>query len=235
MRYAVYFTPPPEDPLARAAAVWLGRDPFGGVPVGRLQAEAMTSADLAFHTAAARRYGFHATLKAPFGLKPGIGERRLVSAMAAIAARMRPLVVPRVVLARLDGFLALVPFQENAELNRFAADVVTGFERFRAPLDDAEIARRNPGGLTPAQLKNLHLWGYPYVFESFRFHMTLTGRLSDADAPRLQRAAEAHFGPLLDEPLEIGSLALFVEPEPGAPFSVRSFHHLGRTVARENA
>ncbi len=235
MRYAVYFTPPREDPLARAAAVWLGRDPFGGEPAGRLQAAGLSEAELAFHTAAARRYGFHATLKAPFRLRPGATERGLISAVSAFAARMRPFAVPRIVPKRLDGFLALVPFEECRELNRFAGDVVTAFERFRAPLDDAEIARRNPDRLSPTELKNLHLWGYPYVFETFRFHMTLTGRLSDQEAPRLERAVAEHFGPLLDEPLEIGSVALFTEPEPGAPFSIRSFHMLGRAEARQTA
>lgn len=50
-----------------------------------------------------------------------------------------------------------------------------------------------------------------------------------------ERRVTEHFGPLLEEPLEIDTLALFVEPEPGAPFVVRSLHMLGAMAQLENA
>ena len=235
MRYAIYYTPPEDDPLTRIAANWLGRNAFSGEafpprPVGSLPA-----AEIAYQTAAARRYGFHATLKAPFQLAEGEDERELTAALDAFCAQMTPFTGPRLVIRRLDGFLALVPEERSVRLDDLARDVVVAFERFRAPLTEAELARRNPDALSPVQLKNLHQWGYPYVFEEFRFHMTLTGRVSDADAPRITRAVEEHFGPVLEEPLEVGSLALFVEPEPGAPFTVCTFHEFGRLPERKSA
>lgn len=235
MRHAIYYSPPEADPLTRAAVLWLGRCAFTGDAFAPRGAGGLAAEEIARHTAAPRRYGFHATLVAPFTLAAGESEESLAAALAAFCEGVRPFSAPRLTIVRLDGFLALVPEAESPELDRLAADAVIAFDRFRAPLDAAETGRRSAPGLSPAQRSNLEQWGYPYVFEDFRFHMTLTGRLDDADAGRLQRAAEAHFGPLLEEPLDVSSLALFREPEPGAPFEVRAFHELGPQPERKTA
>lgn len=235
MRYAIYFTPDREDPLTRLASGWLGRDVYGRETALPVSVGSLCAAEISFHTAAARRYGFHATLKAPFSLADGTGEEALVDALDLFAARMEPVTLPRVELAQIDGFFALVPQRPAPALDSLAGAVVAEFDRFRAPLGDSEIARRNPDSLSPSDLKNLYRWGYPFVFESFRFHMTLTGRVPDRDRVRVERAIESFFGPMLDEPLVVDSLALFVEPEPGAPFSVRSTHQIGRMPDRKTA
>lgn len=235
MRYAIYYTPGRDHPLTRAAGRWLGRSAFENEARTPLAAGSFSAAEIAFHTAAARRYGFHATLKAPFRLAEGKSEGELIAALARFASSRAPFVVERLALAQLDGFFALVPAVASRQLDELAQDVVVAFEPFRAPLTSDEIERRNPDRLTPSQLKNLHKWGYPYVFEEFRFHMTLTGRVPAAEAPRMKAAIEASFGPLLLEPLEFGSLALFVEPEAGAPFHVKSFHAIGEERERKFA
>lgn len=235
MRYAIYFTPGRDDPLTRAAARWLGRDAFSGETLPAPAAGRLTPADIAFHTAAARRYGFHATLRAPFRLPDGRSEAALIDALDDFCAGRDPVCLPQAVLAQLSGFFALVPEQQSQALDRLAGEVVSAFEPFRARLSDSDLQRRNPESLNPAQLKNLYRWGYPYVFDEFRFHMTLTGPIAPAERARVQAAIEDHFGPLLHEPLEIASLALFVEPEPGTPFIVRSFHEIGRLPARKTA
>lgn len=235
MRYALYFTPGQNDPLSRIAASWLGRDPFTGAQPHAQAAGTLSAAEIAFHTAAPRRYGFHATLKAPFHLAPSETEASLDSAVAAFAENVEPVVIPQLVVKQIDGFLALVPAAPLPALNRFADDVVREFDRFRAPLGDAEISRRNPDALSPQQVGNLHRWGYPYVFESFRFHMTLTGRVAAGDLARVRAAVDETFGPVLDRPAAVDGLAVFVEPEPGAPFMVRSWHALGRRQDRKTA
>lgn len=235
MRYAIYFTPGRDDKLTRAAANWLGRDAFSGETLPVPAAGSLTTAEIVFHTAAARRYGFHATLRAPFRLAEGQSETALVSALDAFCASQETFTVPRMVLGNLSGFFALIPERPSYMLDRLARDVVTTFEPFRAPLNENELQRRNPESLNAAQLKNLYHWGYPYIFEEFRFHMTLTGRITPQERAPVQSAIEDHFGPLLDAPLEIGSIGLFVEPEPGAPFTVRSFHEIGRLPIRKTA
>lgn len=235
MRYAIYYTPAPDDALTRTAASWLGRDPFTGVITPAVAVGTLTAAEVAFHTASARRYGFHATLKAPFWLAEGESEDRLCQALALHAASVSPFVLPRLVVGQIDGFLALVPDAPSPALHRFAGDIVAAFDRFRAPLSEQEIARRNPDTLSPAEVRNLCQWGYPHVFDSFRFHMTLTGRVTAEQGLRLRGAIAEMFGQVLAERFAIDGLALFVEPEPGAPFTVHSYHALGRSADRKIA
>lgn len=235
MRYAVYYTPSQDDALTRAATAWLGRCAFTGEVLPPRATATMSAAEIAYHTAAARRYGFHATMMAPFTLADTESECALVDALDTVCRTLPPVSVPRLVLRRLDGFFALMPEVQGPDLAALAGDVVTAFDRFRAPLGDSERKRRAASDLTPSQLRNLMRWGYPYIFDDFRFHMTLSGRVDHADAARVQRAIEDHFGPLLDAPRVLGSLALFLEPEPGAPFIVRSFHEFGCVTERKFA
>lgn len=235
MRYAIYFTPGQDDPLTRVAASWLGRDPFSAAHPTAPDVTGLSPAEIAYHTASARRYGFHATLKAPFHLAENATEAELDDAVARFAAGAEPILLSGLAPTRIDGFLALTPRGPAPDLDRFAGEVVTVFDRFRAPLSDSEIQRRNPDALSPEEFRNLLQWGYPYVFESFRFHMTLTGRVSDADLPRVRAAIDEVFAPVLERPAIVDGLALFVEPEPGAPFMVRSWYGLGRRQERKTA
>jgi putative phosphonate metabolism protein len=235
MRYAIYFTPPAEDPLTRLAASWLGRDPFTGAVVQPPAVSTLTPAEIAFHSAAPRRYGVHATLKAPFKLAPGETEQSLIKAVADFAANAESFVIPRLEFGQIDGFFALLPAAPVDALHRFADDVVRDFDRFRAPLSEAEIERRNPDALSAEEFQNLHRWGYPYVFEAFRFHMTLTGRVGGSEAGRIRAALEELFGAMLAAPLLVDGVAVFVEPETGAPFKVLSYCGFGPRQERKSA
>jgi putative phosphonate metabolism protein len=235
MRYAIYFTPGQNDQLTRLAASWLGRDPFTGEQPPAPAVTSLSPVEIAYHTASARRYGFHATLKAPFHLAEGETEAELDSAVASFAAAADPILLSKLTPARIDGFLALVPGSPAPDLDRFAGEVVTVFDRFRAPLSEAEVKRRNPEALSPEEFRNLLQWGYPYVFESFRFHMTLTGRVGDHDLDRVRAAIDEVFATTLARPATVDGLALFVEPEPGAPFLVKSWYRLGRRQERKTA
>lgn len=235
MRYAIYFTSRQDEPLARIAANWLGRDPFGA-PTRPVEGVGdLSAAEVAFHTASARRYGFHATLKAPFRLAPSETEASLRAALDDFAEATAPVVVPRLVVGQIDGFFALVPGSPFEPLNSFAGEVVRAFDRFRAPLTEAEIERRSPDSLKPDEFRNLCQWGYPYVFETFRFHMTLSGRVGPQESPRLRAAIDSLFADVLQRPVPVDALTLFVETEPGAPFMVLSHHVLGRGPARKTA
>lgn len=235
MRYAIYFPPRQDEPLARIAANWLGRDPFGAATRPVEAVAELSAAEVAFHTASARRYGFHATLKAPFRLAPNETETSLREALDDFADATLPVVIPRLVVGQIDGFFALVPEAPLAALNGFAGEVVRAFDRFRAPLTEAEIERRSPDSLKPDEFRNLCQWGYPYVFETFRFHMTLSGRVGPQESPRLGAAIDNLFADVLQRPVPVDALTLFVETEPGAPFMVLSHHALGRRPARRTA
>ncbi len=232
MRYAIYFTPSIHDPLSIAAASWFGRNVYSGETVERPSGIGLSSQELAFYTAVPRRYGFHATIKAPFHLHPEANEAALLKALMQFAGSITPFDMPRMEIARLGDFYGLAPVIPSDAMQLLAATVVQVFDAFRAPLGEAEIERRDPYGLTAPQFANLHRWGYPYVMDEYRFHMMLTGPLAAKSSNRLETALRQVFEPVLAEPMKIASLALFVEPEPGAPLRVHSQHPLGKISAR---
>jgi len=227
MRHAIYFVPPPDDQLGRIATQWLGRDVFTGTASPNPAVGGLTSAEVAFQTAAARRYGFHATMKAPFRLAMGKGHSDLVSAFLDFCADETGFSVPRMKVSRIGRFFALVPARPSPEIDALACKAVLAFDRFRAPMSEAEMARRQPGSLTVAQLRNLYRWGYPHVLDTFRFHMTLTGPVPDSDCARVETALHEWFAPVIDLPMNFGSLSLMIEAEPGAPFRVHEHAPLG--------
>lgn len=235
MRYAIYFTPLPDNQLARAAASWIGHDVFTGALTSPPAVGELSSDEVARHTAAAQRYGFHATLKPPFHLAEGQREDGLLGAFQDFCKSAEPFTIPKLVIARIGKFFALVPEEKSKSLNDFADTIVTTFEQFRAPLSDADIARRNPDMLSATQRENLDKWGYPYVFDEFRFHMTLTGPVQDEHAERVEQALREWFAPCLGGPVDVSTLALFIEPEPGAPFRVHTQTPLGAIAKRKTA
>jgi len=220
-RYAVYYAPPPGSPLEAFGAAWLGRRVDGDAPpparpsFPELEARGL---DLDEATGAARRYGCHATLKAPFVLTDGATADGLSAAVATFARTEAPVAGPDLVPRALGGFVALVPEAPTPELDAFAARVVEAFEPFRAPLPAGEMARRQAAGLTARQDALLRRWGYPYVFDEFFFHMTLTGRLAPADADAVVAALTPHVASSDMRTLRIDALDIFVQPDRTAPF-----------------
>lgn len=235
MRYAIYFTPPADDPLTRRASHWLGRDAFSGEMLAQPIIEAFSEVAFSELTFDPRRYGFHATMKAPFELADGVRETELIDALESFAARQSAFTLPSLVLGQLGHFFALVPGSTSPELQNLASDCVTVFDRFRAPLDDADIARRKPERLTANERRNLMAWGYPYVLDDFRFHMTLTGPVEREDQSAMRAAIEVHFAGLLDQPREIDTVSLFVEPARGTPFIMHHMVPLAGNATRKTA
>lgn len=235
MRYALYFTPDRDHPLTAAAAAWLGRDAFTNAITSVVDVYGLDAADVSRWTTEPRRYGFHATLVAPFRLRSDLDECDIIRAMESFAAQSRPLSEQHLKVAMLDRFLALVPSAGDGELVALAAAAVDHFRHLRAPLTEQDIARRNPERLTERQRAYLDRYGYPYVKDEFRFHMTLTGPLAATEAARIEPVLHRLLASTLSAPVEIDSVALFVEPEPGAPFTVHSTCRLSAGETRKTA
>lgn len=178
-RYAIYFAALPGSVLDRFGAQLLGYDAWSGqtfpFPDDVLQA----APDWSDLTEDPRKYGFHATLKAPLTLAQGTSETELLAACEDFAQKPRPIPVIRPVVDAIGGFIAVVPAEISSDLEGLAADCVAAFDSFRAPLTAEDRVRRNPQRLTERQCAYLDRWGYPYVMDEYRFHMTLTGRLGD--------------------------------------------------------
>ncbi len=221
MRHAIYFAPAEGSPWWRFGARWLGRDPATGAEVPLPALQGIAPEELCALTATPRRYGFHATVKAPFVLRAGATREALAAALERFCAARPGVPLPRLEVARLGDFLALVPVARESRVNDLAAECVREFEPFRAPLAAAEAERRRHKGLSPRQDRYLEEFGYPYVLAEYRFHLTLTGSL-DAVPPQLvaaaRAAAEHAVAELAAEPLRLDALALFEQPERAAPF-----------------
>lgn len=230
-RYAVYFAPHPGTLAWLAGSHWLGRCAAQLQPLPQLDIHGVAKDALERLTAAPRRYGWHATLKAPFALAPGVDWLTLHHAVQTLAQGLRPFAMPPMVVERIGDFLALVPtpaHPANAEIQAAAAACVTQLQPLAAPLSKQDLARRRSAGLTARQDELLQQWGYPFVLEEFRFHMSLTGSLAGADdavVELVQDAADQFFADL--PPLRFSSLALFAEPAPGADFVLLDHLELG--------
>ncbi|WP_394688814.1 DUF1045 domain-containing protein [Hoeflea sp.] len=235
MRFALYFTPGPDSDLADLGERWLGRSAATGKVLDHPELPGLAGSDLAAITGPARRYGFHGTLKAPFRLAESVNESDLLAAMKRFAAETHAFEIPALKLSLLEGFLALTPDGSVDQLSAFANRVVEHFEPLRAELSEKEIERRNPDRLSSEELKNLVRWGYPYVFDRFRFHMTLSTRLPEADAAKVMGAATDYFAPVTGRPVPVDALTLSVEPEPGAPFQIHTRMPLASQQLRKTA
>ncbi len=137
-----------------------------------------------------------------------------------LAGRIAPFDLPTLAVADVHGFLALRETEPCPALQAFADACVERLDPFRAPPSDAELARRRNGRLTAAEDAMLTRWGYPYVFGTWFFHMTLTRRLSEAEKSIWLPAAEAHFARTLSLPRRVADLCLFVQPTPGESFVI---------------
>jgi putative phosphonate metabolism protein len=215
VRIAIYYAPHPDDPLTALGTAWLGRDPVTGGSAKQPELNGIEEI-----TAEPRRYGFHATLKPPMRLAPGRSWAELMRAVRGVATDTAPFELPSLAVHDLRGFLALRETSHCPALQALADVCVEQLDAFRAPPSEVELGRRRRLHLTAEQDAMLRRWGYPYVFGSWFFHMTLTRRLSEAEKAIFLPAAEAYFGPVLQTCREVRDLCVFTQVGPDAPFTI---------------
>jgi putative phosphonate metabolism protein len=219
-RYAIYFVPAADSALYRFGAAVLGYDCYTGNDTGFPDPLPMENAAWRDLTGEPRRYGFHATLKAPFHLAENADETALIDAFPAFCRSVGPAPVIEPIVASLAGFIAIVPTAADPAIDRLAAACVTAFDRFRAPLNARDRGRRMTG-LSERQLGNLDRWGYPFVFDDFRLHLTLTGRLGpECNAEILPYLRDRFAAACGARPVSVDRIALLRQDRPDARFLV---------------
>ena len=103
------------------------------------------------------------------------------------------------------------PLPQLQLLQLLADDCVRQFDPLRDALSPAELHKRCVGAHVDAGHEaRVRRWGYPHVFEHWRFHLTLAQPLPDADGVAgadagrrhpLEQLARAHFSDALRAPL----------------------------------
>lgn len=217
-RYGIYMTPE-AGIFADLGASWLGWDLEEGCAVAH-PLDAQTA--LIEATQTPRKYGFHGTIKPPFHLADGESYESLLAQAQDLCATLAPAEIEALDVSQLGSFLALTPKGDIDQLANLAATVLQKLDKFRAPPSESELARRRKANLTPLQETNLKNWGYPYVLDAFKFHITLSGHITPQELEKLEVLARRHFAHFLGRPIHIPSLTLVGEAGDGR------FHALHR-------
>jgi 2'-5' RNA ligase len=225
-RYAVYFSPSANSALEKFGQSVLCRTASSPrtTPASSSFSDQIRWLEL---TEKPAHYGFHATLKAPFELEDRQSPEDLLSAVADFAKAQSPLELTSLYPRSLDGFMALTLEYEIDALSQFAHSCVKCFEPFRKTLSDADIVRRKQQNLSSRQETLLLEYGYPYVADEFRFHLTLSGRLKESDADYetwviSEYERLVHQVPILDQ------IAIFTQADRQTPFvEVAKFYLTG--------
>jgi hypothetical protein len=215
VRVAIYYAPLPDDPLMRLSSAWLGRNPVTNAPVAQPAVDGIEEI-----TAEPRGYGFHATLKPPMSLVDDANWTNFVAAVREVGAATAGFELPPLAVADLRGFLALRETTSCPPLQALADVCVERLDRFRRPASAEELARRRRATLSAEQDAMLVRWGYPYVFETWFFHMTLTRRLSNAEKAIVLPAAEAWFAPALSVARRVEDICIFTQASADAAFTL---------------
>jgi Protein of unknown function (DUF1045) len=221
-RYAVYFTPRENTPWARAGSQWLGRCIYSGRPYEPPIIEGMTAAEFRALTQTPCRYGWHATLKAPFRLavnQQAVTEATLIDAIRELASSMRAFTLPRLKAGVFRNFIALRVDGDQKRINAVARTCVTSLHHFAHGLNEQDFKRMRHANLSAEQDRLLLQWGYPWVLDQFQFHMSLSGSIDGLDLETrwaLLNAARTHFS--IQENCRVDQICLFCEPAPNEPF-----------------
>jgi putative phosphonate metabolism protein len=217
-RYAVFYAPKQDSALADFGCSWLGWHAENKCAMDRPNIEGLSKNEIENITKTATRYGFHATLKPPFHLAEGKTVEQLDLAIQSMAASLSPLKAGPLKLAKIGSFIALVPSDGALEISTIADTCVSLLDGFRRPLSHVEVMKRRANRLSESQDALLLKWGYPYVMDEFRFHLTLSDRLEGEQMNRIYKSLETECAEILSHPFMIEDICLFGDPGNGQHF-----------------
>jgi putative phosphonate metabolism protein len=226
-RYAVYFAPAQTSTLWQLGCAWLGRDAATGAMLAPPELPGLSSERVLCLTASARHYGLHATLKPPFTLAERMSQDHLTAALTTLARAGRPFTLPALRISMLSDFIALQTETRSELLQQLAERCVAELDFLRRPAQAEELARRRTQGLSPRQEALLQRYGYPYVMDEWRFHMTLTARVFGAEREAALSGLESYLQPALQAPIRCEDVCLFVQRSPETAFVLEQRLPLG--------
>lgn len=183
-RYAIYFAPNERTPLGRFGCHWLGRS---AAELDSHPVDLPENLEQHKHQQlieAPKHYGFHGTLKAPFELNTAYTSNDLDEALQNFAQKFPSFTIDRLKLQTIASFIALTPEEQSENLSLLQSlheELTENIDYLRAPLSDYDKNRFMARDLSTKLKENLLNFGYPFVLESFKFHLTLTSSLKKDD------------------------------------------------------
>jgi len=212
-RYAVFYTPP-QGALHAFGEAWLGHSITTANATPRMATSGLPL-PISIITARPARYGLHATIQAPFTLADGCTQSDLGETVEDLANRLPACPIGRMHCDAMGPMLALLPVAQPPALLSLAGTIIRDLAPLRAPLSPETYKRYNHKGLTDRQRENLETWGYAHVMEDYRFHITLTDRLSKTHQATVLKLLKSQLSPILRAPLTLDALSLVGEREDG--------------------
>jgi len=180
-RYAIYYAPLENSELDIFGKCWLGWDPYKGSQTNKSDFSKLPDFEkFSKFVVAPKQYGFHGTIKAPFRLKDGFTYNDLENQVGEISKQIHSFYLDQLIIKKLGNFIGLIP-TNNLKVNAVSNKFVKELDYLRDELSESEIKKRKPHKLTSNQKQLLFKWGYPYVFNEFKFHLTLTSKLNNVE------------------------------------------------------
>ena len=189
-RYAIYYVPSENSELDLFGKCWLGWDPYKGVETTKSDLSKLPSfKKFSSLVLTPKQYGFHGTIKAPFRLKNEYTYNDLENKVREISKQIHSFYFDQLIIKKLGNFIGLIP-TNNLKINAVSNKFVEELDYLRDELSESEIKKRKPHKLTSNQKQMLFKWGYPYVFNEFKFHLTLTSKLNVVEIDEVFRSLQ---------------------------------------------
>ena len=189
-RYAIYYVPSENSELDLFGKCWLGWDPYKGVETTKSDLSKLPSfKKFSSLVLTPKQYGFHGTIKAPFRLKNEYTYNDLENKVREISKQIHSFYFDQLIIKKLGNFIGLIP-TNNLKINAVSNKFVEELDYLRDELSESEIKKRKPHKLTSNQKQMLFKWGYPYVFDEFKFHLTLTSKLNVVEIDDVLRSLQ---------------------------------------------
>jgi hypothetical protein len=210
MRYAIYFCPTGDTALGRLGHDWLAESTpapeLPGISAERRNALLVK----------VRRYGWHATIRAPFTPLAEVAyddvRRAVISVANACASFELPLRINH-----LAGFLALRPPVDEDSPRQLAATCLGALLPLCAA-PSGEVLERRSTGLDAHEISLLQSHGYPYVLDRYRFHLTLSAPATEPEEQAMRHWLEPRVAEL--PPTRVDALSICGEVTPGSAFEL---------------
>ncbi|WP_290919709.1 DUF1045 domain-containing protein [Halodesulfovibrio sp.] len=217
-RYAIYYTPPRNSLLESAGIHWLGRTPLRYGQIPKDIPEGFFKQEYYQIIEAPRWYGFHGTIRAPFELAKNVTPEAFIKEISQICRNHAPFSFAGLSINCFGGFLALTPTAASPDLLKLHSDLTRRLDHLRPQLSRFDLKRHLDKKLSERQERLLRRFGYPFVLEEFKFHMTLTGTIEDRLRRSYKEKLESILNPYLTESIPVNEVTVFMQPDRKTPF-----------------